>query len=615
MSEKRLRTLPVRPLPAAGESLPSYVARAAARNHVNPRDLLLRTNILPEPSRTVYTYTRGYGIVLSERLLEQAAYVLRLSEQTVSSMLVSRYDGVAINLGKYNSLEPVIYANRVPGPWVYFKGSHVCPKCLEEEGGVWQIKWKLPWSYACLKHKCLLVDCCPSCGARPSLERGLGLAVAAGVRPGLAACRATAPSATHRRREYSVMCGYSLEDSAAQAVDAQSHILRVQEHLDRALEGEPGGVLGEVTPSLDYFGYLRSLCVMLLDLGVMDDLVSVPQEVKNKFAMHVAAREEARHARNRRRTNAQSPPKSTALLPFRVMPESATLMAAVAPTAMYLLDSDSLITLTDRLRPFVARAQEFVGRRVPAHFRIFSFAGPLEEAFIKSWQPMRLVAHLFLGSYADRPTSKDNHLLSLSPDLVPQLWNQGAYDEMLADLMPGRRKMNHRRVCSMAILRITDQYTWKEAAASLGLPTSDVGYATGIMTGMGKMGTKETFLLRIREQALQITHDPKPTNYGVLRRLLVDLRQVDVNDWRTMCRETKQSPLGREAIHYAAVWLWSYLTKGDFRLSPWFSDNDNDRRRHAYRNFVVNTLDEPLKERLIVYGRALLPTEPFGSET
>ena len=44
-----------------------------------------------------------------------------------------------------------------------------CPECLADSGGRWRLSWQFPFGFACLRHKRLLVDACPTCGQPPRL--------------------------------------------------------------------------------------------------------------------------------------------------------------------------------------------------------------------------------------------------------------------------------------------------------------------------------------------------------------------------------------------------------------------------------------------------------------
>ena len=44
-----------------------------------------------------------------------------------------------------------------------------CPECLADSGGRWRLSWQFPFGFACLRHKRLLADACPTCGQPPRL--------------------------------------------------------------------------------------------------------------------------------------------------------------------------------------------------------------------------------------------------------------------------------------------------------------------------------------------------------------------------------------------------------------------------------------------------------------
>lgn len=51
-------------------------------------------------------------------------------------------------------------------------------------------------------------------------------------------------------------------------------------------------------------------------------------------------------------------------------------------------------------------------------------------------------------------------------------------------------------------------------------------------------------------------------------------------------------PLGKRGgkSRYAAAWLWSLLTEGDYRCSPGFREKDGETERELYRRFVKQDL-------------------------
>lgn len=64
-----------------------------------------------------------------------------------------------------------------PFPWGRARGSRYCPHCLAENGGRWQLAWRLGWSFACIRHRCLLADICPACGGAQRHRAHIGTAI------------------------------------------------------------------------------------------------------------------------------------------------------------------------------------------------------------------------------------------------------------------------------------------------------------------------------------------------------------------------------------------------------------------------------------------------------
>lgn len=46
-------------------------------------------------------------------------------------------------------------------------GGRYCAECLLDSGGRWRMSWQFTLGYACLRHRRLLADFCPACGAPP----------------------------------------------------------------------------------------------------------------------------------------------------------------------------------------------------------------------------------------------------------------------------------------------------------------------------------------------------------------------------------------------------------------------------------------------------------------
>ena len=194
----------------------------------------------------------------------------------------------------------------------------------------------------------------------------------------------------------------------------------------------------------------------------------------------------------------------------------------------------------------------------------------------------------------------------LTVDHVPQLLWEARYEELFADLIPDIRADYARRVCSMALVRLTGPHTWKQAAEALDLPPREgYGMANKVVSTLNSTRDADLFHSRLRELAAQIAGDPGRINYGVRRRALSGLTEIGREEWKGVCRDAGVPPGKRGGkSRYAATWLWSRLTEGDYRRSPGLRAKDGEAEREMYRRFVKQDLPD-LEVALVRYGSGL----------
>jgi len=117
-----------------------------------PLGALARRLELPTDSRPVWRNA------LSENQYATVAAATGVSPDVLSAMTLSSYDGTALRL------DPESNRLNATFPFGALTWSRYCPECLNESQGRWQIPWRLGWSFACVEHRRLLADTCPSCG-------------------------------------------------------------------------------------------------------------------------------------------------------------------------------------------------------------------------------------------------------------------------------------------------------------------------------------------------------------------------------------------------------------------------------------------------------------------
>ena len=522
-------------------------------------------------------------------------------------MLVSQYNGTAIDLSALRSQAPPSFRSVALGQWVYFSKSHCCPRCLEESGGVWKLCWKLPWSFACVRHGGLLLDKCPSCGGRTGLET-YGERITPAYRALVldpATCRNPQPGGQTESRRSPVPCGHLLANVEVPALDLWPSLLKTQSRLDQVLDGYSETVCGETVSPYEYLRCLRSLCAMLLSFGAMKDFGDIPPCATEAFLLHEQRRQDLRGRREESLEEGMDWRKTPRLRTYWTVPRSAALMAAILPTALCALDSDYPDDVAEFLQPFMDRARER-WRDAPGIFASFRFPTRLEEIFLNRWNSrMKPAKRLETGPRTVRG-AVGQPASGLKPYYVPQLLWQEEYQTSFAELLPGLRPDYARRFCSMALVKLGSDRTWEESATVLELPEATAGkYANKAIGILNTGGVADLFLTRMRLLAERVAADPYRIDYGARRRGLAEMGQISEQRWRSICGLANVhtgKPGGRRL--FASVWLWCHLTGGDYRLCPILGQYPEHygQARKLYRYFVSEELSL-LWSSLVSYAR------------
>lgn len=502
-------------------------------------------------------------------------------------MLLSSYDGVALDLCRVLDKQEASWEHSWHDHWLRIVEAAFCPYCLGETGGAWMLSWKLACSFACTAHGCLLVDLCPSCRGPASLTgRESHSFVSPSRRLPPTACRRSVIRKPGPKKRPASPCAFPLETADAVPLAAWPTLLRTQELLDQAISGEHQRVLDREVSSLEYLRDLRSLCRMILAVGLPEDIDELPPLVRSAFVSHVAQREEK--GRSQKRPVVQSP----------------ALMAAALPTAVTLLASSSSVDLAARLKPYIDRVRVNTPHVRTTYVDRFSFSPGLLESFRQAWASMSNRRPKFQGSGRETPGSFH---LPLDADFVPQLFWEDLFEEQFAELMQGIRKNHARRICSMALLRFASEHTWNSAALHLGIPGVDSSVkGVAAMVLMGRLGTEELFMERLRNVSTRIAENPGLINYGVRRRALSNFNKIADASWKGVCVEARVDPTVGQRRRYASAWLWTRLTAGDYRLSPAFADCRVGNTYKAYRVFTATPTFTRLEAPLSKYASKML---------
>lgn len=143
---------------------------------------------------------------------------------TLQAMTLAHYSGRAVRINTDTR------ALHRAFPWGRARGSRFCPACLLETGGRWHLAWRLGWTFACLRHHCLLADACPHCGAVQRRRTHVGDLI---PKPGH--CARPASDAIGRTP---ARCGADLTAAPVVSFDADHPVMHAQRIVNAVIDSE-----------------------------------------------------------------------------------------------------------------------------------------------------------------------------------------------------------------------------------------------------------------------------------------------------------------------------------------------------------------------------------------
>lgn len=581
--------------PVSGESLTSYIDRLAAFHKV---DLTVMLQCLGMIDEERYQRMNGYGILLDEARVQSLSTATLLPCQCIKGMLLASYDGIAIDLSGVPPNAPELLRKCAVSEWAYFYGSHACPHCLRESGGAWQVRWKLPWSFACVKHSCYLVPRCPSCNRRLASGRRDRTLTPLFVKhvPKPNRCKNPQPDGAGRLGRSSKPCGHDLTSISTTAASFEK--LQIQTLLNERLSGKSLSILNSEISALQYFRDLRSLCAFILYCAEVDDLGDLPAPEKVAFTAFTEKRDRVLIARSESAT----PRNSERMRLVWGRQDSPELMGAICGLATEILESSNDLVASALLRPLTER----LIARTKDRWEIIKFFG-----FSSRLAPL-IEKNTALGSHFDRAIGyraafSRETLLAFGPQHVPQLLWKGDFDQRFKAFFPRVQENSARRFCAMALVKLCGKHTWGQSALELWLPVkAGVKMANQCITILGTAGLKEAFGEDLRAVATSLSKSQNKIDYRRRREMLSTFSDIPPKIWGEICcaADIDVGQPGRRS-RYAAVWLWTELTGGDWRLAPGLAGENTESVRTVYSK-LCKTILPKLAPHLCLYGSTLL---------
>lgn len=545
--------LPLGLAPRSGESLASYLERLAAAYDVPLGVMLRRVGVhgggLDGPI--------GYGTVMPYRIAVELADVLGLRAETLSKMLLTAYVGGAIP-AIIDTSDPAAAMKRLCTHWAYLHSSHFCPLCLAENSGAWPLRWRLPWSFACVAHSCLLVDRCPGCGHRPAsggpyskpphfIERV----------PSPGHCSNRQRVDPNGKRPPRRPCGCDLTAVTTVSLRRWPRVMSAQETIDRRI----ADVSGETAA---WFLDLRAVATLLLRYAEPDDLPAVPAPLRHSMQHHLDEREALEATANLQRVRGLRPRRVRV---YQTVPQSASLLALILPPALSILQSGSADLIAERLLPIAWRMRE--QSRSPANVpRAYKISDTLAGAFtVASAQTGSF--SLRVGLHASRQREQLGHRIALTARHVPQLLWQEDYEVGFEHMLQPIKETQGRAFCSISLVRLLESNSWERAAELLDLRGAHQSLVYRCQRLLAARRLEDEFRSRLGRLAMEVAGRSPLVDYRSRRHDLSGLLEVPDEMWTAICGELglrRTQSGGRR--RYAAAWMWAESTSGDPFRSP-----------------------------------------------
>lgn len=520
-----LRTLPIRVAPLPGEALDSWLEALAYRMHM-PVGALLHSvglNRRTYPRREGAPQGRNWMNGLQPDEASVIASVTGAAEATLTSMTLAAYDGRAL------VIDPSTRQVRKGILWGRNAGSRYCPSCLAESGGRWSLTWRLGWSFACLRHQCLLADTCPRCSR---LQRMYRYRAERLLHP--AYCGYPAVRRTTRTR-----CETDLRETTPVFLGPGHPALNAQRLILEAIEaGEArfGVYAATPLPTRQALADVKAIAARALADASSSGLSSrLPADIRDLYEQYLIAQpQESRNLRNL--------PRVASVAPGRMSPPRAVTAAAGVLAAIEVLGQPSIASAGLSLRWLTSgtrsRGQAATPTTVAAWSRGASTA--MNAVALYSLQPvLRPSDQLRYRVVSPSPQVPDvtgDRIAAVARSTPGLLWESWAVRIAVPEVL-GR---SLRAALPVLVLITGTRTSLGEAAALLGnvISKTDASRILGVLHDAAQWLPVLTAITRLSDY---LESRPAPIDYK-RRRSLDYSGLLPGVEWDQICRATGTPP-------------------------------------------------------------------------
>jgi hypothetical protein len=641
MTAMTIRPLPrsLDPLPL--ESLPGYLLRLAHRLDLAPARIAVLTGLSPPGPQLIRA---SHMFALDADTTERFACATRLTSSEVTALTLTRFSGRYPPLDlRFCGRQRTIPGILVKETWAYFRGTRYCPDCLagdgstiqQRDGGPWDLRWRLPITFACLTHRRLLEHTCPACGqpahdrtptGRGSSPQMLPLAARSGLHS--AQCRNPMPAPGTRARIRP--CGTRLDTAPATVRhEPAAALLDLQQRLLAHLAGGPATTrdLDRLNTPQRYIVDLRILCCLITaSWPAAGDLVDPPARALLDDHVHRLRRQIA--------AIRQSGTTVRELALSDAPPMDAATCANLLATADGLLTGNGIDNLRDVLHPLVAGAPPGMGLWLRQFLHGNGYCSSDLQTVLGIDLGNREV-RTRLGLPPDPPSPPSpppRERLHFGVQHIPQHLLPEWHAEHLVRLAGKVKPRLLRRAAAVRLAQICVGGPPATAARHLGIPRDAAHNALTVVQQQQPGRRQRQFDAAVDAIADQLNTTNHLTDYGRRRDTLAHW-SLPADDWTAIAsnlrnlsgsRRTGRWPntpyidWGNSKRLLASMWIWVHITHGEHLFAPAVRPNLDQRRpggntiREIHSRWPLINTDHPkghynqLREHLETYADQLI---------
>ncbi|HEX9354502.1 MAG TPA: TniQ family protein [Streptosporangiaceae bacterium] len=464
-------------------------------------------------------------------------------------------------------------------------GSRYCPRCLAERDGRWLLAWRLPWVFACARHRVLLCDSCPGCGKTPRAYAGTG----AGRTPA-----ASCPNPVTLR----MWCAADLRAVPAQRLASGGRLLAAQHWIHTAL----ASAADSAADTREAVAAVQ----MLTDLDVVAGWLLRQSSARDfaRFGLRV---------RDAWRAWAAQPAANSAALGCSA-PADAGLTGAAAAQAVTLLTGDDQDAI-GRMRPML--------RHEPAHWPVRpagftqhqwkQLSSPARGRFLQALGPsLTAVERIRHRSSAPLPRlpADSAELLAVRARKIPQmLWPDWAIRLTPAEgFLPAPFRAT---IAACLLLPGNPARTIRGVLTALHAYRSSVAVSQ-IIRALGEQG-HDSVLAAVCHLAEYLDTCGSLIDYQ-RRRDTISPEMIIPGEWQDLCLEAGAHPGEARRLLDARRHLYQLLTGadlGDPRHTLAFRSAGDRRRHHEFTDTLTTPLRAALHDHATRYLESLGIAEPL----